>query len=83
MISTKVAIGAPVLKFDGCLKTLPLSLSEMPDSTALRWFSNNSQKDVHFDKHVGRRTDWSRGRTADIFREICKNQIQKRRSTIG
>ena len=30
-------------KFDGCLKTLPVSLSEMPDSMALRWFSNNSE----------------------------------------
>ena len=42
----------PVSKFDGCLETLPVGLSEMPDSTVLRWFSNNSQRDVHFDKHV-------------------------------
>ena len=68
----------PIEKFDGCLETLPVGLSEMPDLTALRWFSDNSQRDVHFDKHVVRRTDWSGGRTADIFREICQNQIQKR-----
>ena len=68
----------PVYKFDGCLETLPVSLSEMPDLTAVRWFSDNSQRDVHFDKHVVRRTDWSRGRAADIVREICQNQIQKR-----
>ena len=42
----------PVEKFDGCLKTLPVSLSKMPDTTALRWFSNNSKRDVYFDKHV-------------------------------
>ena len=68
--------------FDGCLKSLPVSLSEMPDSTVLRWFSNNSQRDVYFDKHVVRRTDWSR-RTADVFWEIGENQIQKRWRTIG
>ena len=33
----------PVYKFDGCLETLPVGLSEMPDSTAVRWFSDNSQ----------------------------------------
>ena len=71
------------MKFDGCLKSLPVGLSEMPDSTALRWFSNNSQRDVHFDKDVVRRTDLSGGRAADIVREICQNQIQKRWSTIG
>ena len=65
------------------METLPVGLSEMPDSMALRWFSDDSQRDVHFDKDVVRRTDWSRGRTADIFREICKNEIQKRWSTIG
>ena len=43
-----------VSKFDGCLKTLPVSLSGMPDLTELRWFSNNSQRDVYFDKHVVR-----------------------------
>ena len=58
------------------METLPVGLSEMPDSTAVRWFSDN--RDVHFDKDVVRRTDWSGGRTADIFREICQNQIQKR-----
>ena len=36
------------------------------------------QRDVHFDKDVVRRTDWSGGRAADIVREICQNQIQKR-----
>ena len=70
--------GRPVEKFDGCLETLPVSLSEMPDSTAVRWFSDNTERDVYFDKDVVRRTDWSGGRTADIFREICQNQIQKR-----
>ena len=55
----------------------------MPDSTVLRWISNNSQRDVYFDKHMVRRTDWSGGRTADIFRGICQNQIQKRSSSIG
>ena len=55
------------MKFDSCLETLPVSLNEMPDSTALRWFSDNSQRDVHFDKDVVRRTDWSGGRAADIF----------------
>ena len=49
--------GRPVSKFDGCLATLPVGLSEMPDSMALTWFSNNSQRDVHFDKDVVRRTD--------------------------
>ena len=28
--------GRPVEKFDGCLKTLPFGLSEMPDWTALK-----------------------------------------------
>ena len=37
------------MKFDSCLKTLPVGLSKMPDSTVLRWFSDNSQRDVHFD----------------------------------
>ena len=59
--------------FEGCLETLPVGLSEMPDSTAVRWFSDNSQRDVPFDKDVVRRTDWSGGRAADIFREICQN----------
>ena len=67
--------GRPVEKFDGCLETLPVSLSEMPDSTALRWFSNNNQRDVHFNKLMVRLTDWSRGRTADICREIGQKQI--------
>ena len=49
------------MKFDGCLETLPVGLSKMPDSTALRWFSDNSQRDVHFDKDVVRRIDWSGG----------------------
>ena len=75
--------GRSVSTFDGCLETLPVGLSGMPDSTALRWFSDNSQKDVHFDKDVVRRTDWSGGRTADIVREICQTQIQMRWSTIG
>ena len=43
--------GRPVSKFDGCLKSLPVGLSEMPDLLALRWLSNNSQRDVHFNKH--------------------------------
>ena len=43
MMLEKIAIGDQ-LKFDGCLKTLPLNLSEMPDSTALRCFFNNSQR---------------------------------------
>ena len=64
------------------METLPVGLSEMPDLTSLRWFSDNIQRDVHFDKHVVRRIDWSRGRTADIFREICQNQIQKRWRTV-
>ena len=46
--------GRPAKKLDGCLKTLPVSLSEMPDSTALKWFSTHSQRDVYFDKHVVR-----------------------------
>ena len=46
--------GRQVFKFDGCLETLPVSLREMPDSTVLRWFSNNSQRDVYFDEHVDR-----------------------------
>ena len=75
--------GRPVEKFDGCLETLPVGLSEMPDSTAVRWFSHNSQRDVHFDKHVARRTDWSRRRKVGIFWEIGQNKIQKRWSTIG
>ena len=75
--------GTSVEKFDGCLETLPVGFSEMPDSTALRWFSNNNQRDAYFDKHVVRRTDWSGGRTTDIFSEICQNQIQKRCSTVG
>ena len=52
------------------METLPVGLSEMPDSTAVRWFSDNSQRDVHFDKDVVRRTEWSGGRAADIVREI-------------
>ena len=36
----------PVYKFDGCLETLPVGLSEMPDSTAVRCFSDNGQRDV-------------------------------------
>ena len=28
--------GRPVYKFNGCLKSLPVGLSEMPDSTVLR-----------------------------------------------
>ena len=63
----KVASGRPVLKFDGCLETLPVVLSEMPDSTTLRWFSDNSQRDVHFDKHVVRRTDWSKSVVSVAF----------------
>ena len=43
-----------VEKFNGCFKTLPVGLSEMPDSTVLRWFSDNSQNDVYFDKDVVR-----------------------------
>ena len=62
------------------METLPVSLSIMPDSTVLRWFSNNSQRDVYFDKHVVRRTDWSGGRTADIFREFVK--IRSRRDGV-
>ena len=73
----------PFKKFDGCLQSPPVSLSEMPDSMVLRGFSNNSQRDVYFDKDVVRRTDWSGGRTADIFREIGQNQIQKRWSPVG
>ena len=65
------------MKCDGCLETLPVGLSEMPDSTVLRWFSYNSQRDVHFDKYVVRRTDWSGGRTADIFWEIGQNQSRR------
>ena len=73
----KVVIGDQS-KFDGCLETLPVSLSEMPDSMAVRWFSdNNSQIDVHFDKDVVRRTDWSGGRTADIFMEICQSDPEE------
>ena len=60
------------------METLPVGLSEMPDSTAVRWFSDYRQRDVHFDKDVVRRTDWSGGRATDIVREICQNQIQKR-----
>ena len=63
--------------FDGCMETLPVSLSEMPDATVLGSFSNTSQRDVYFDKHVVRRTDWSRGRAADIVREICQNQTRR------
>ena len=51
--------GRPVQKFDGCLETLPVGLSDIRDSTALNSFSDNSQRDVHFDKHVVRRTYWS------------------------
>ena len=40
----------------------------MPDSTALRWFSDNNQRNVHFYKHVVRITDWRGGTTVDIFR---------------
>ena len=51
------------------MKSLPVGLSAMPDLTALRWFSDNSQRDVHFDKDVVRRTDWSRRRAAEqVFR---------------
>ena len=46
--------GRPVLKFDGCLKSLPVGLSEMPDSTALTRFSHNSQRHIYFDEHVVR-----------------------------
>ena len=46
--------GRSVWRFGGCLKSLPIGLSEMPDSMMLRWFSNNSQRDVYFDKHVVR-----------------------------
>ena len=46
--------GRPVSKFDGCLKSLPIGLSEMPDLMVLRWFSNNSQRDVYIDKHMVR-----------------------------
>ena len=74
----KVASGRPVLKFDGCLETLPVGLSELTNSTAVRWFSDKSQRDVYFDNHVVRIIDWSGRRAADIFREICQNQIQKR-----
>ena len=63
--------GRPVLKFDGCLETLPVGLSEMPDSTALIWFSTNCQRDVHFDKDVVRRTDWSGGGTLLMFGLCC------------
>ena len=57
------------------METLPVGLSEMPDSTAFRWFSDNSQRDVRFDKDMVRRTDWSGGRAADIVREICQNVV--------
>ena len=46
--------GGPVQKFDGCLKSQPVSLSEIPDLTVLRWFSNDSQRDVYFDELVVR-----------------------------
>ena len=59
------------------METPPVGLSEVPDSTAVRWFSDNSQRDVHFYKHVVRRTDWSGGRTA-VFSWKFVNQIQKR-----
>ena len=38
------------MKFYDCLKSLPVGLSKMPDLSALRWFSNNSQRDDHFNK---------------------------------
>ena len=44
--------GRPVLKRDGCLHFLPICLSEMPDSPLLRKFSENSQRDVDFHKHM-------------------------------
>ena len=38
--------GRPVLKRDGCLQSLPICLSELPASPALRKLSENSQRDV-------------------------------------
>ena len=46
--------GRPVSKFDGCLKSLPVGLSEMQESLPLRRFSKNGQRDDHFDKHMVR-----------------------------
>ena len=51
----KVVMG--VWKIDGCLETLSVGLSEMPDWTVLRCFSDDNHRDVHFDKNVVRRTD--------------------------
>ena len=53
-MSEEIEIGDQSRNFNGCLKSLPVSLSEMPDTTVLRSFSNNSQRDVYFDKHVVR-----------------------------
>ena len=40
----KSSDGSPVWKFDGCLETLPVSLSEMPDLTVLMWFSDKPER---------------------------------------
>ena len=62
------------------METLLVGLSEMPDSTAVRWFSDNSQRDVHFDKDVVRRTDWSRGKQQILSGKFAK--IRSRRDRV-
>ena len=43
--------GRPVLKRDGCLQSLPICLSEMPDSLALKELSENIKRDMDSHKH--------------------------------
>ena len=46
------------MKRDGCLQSLPICLSEMPDSPVLRQLSENIQRDVDSRKHMIRLTNW-------------------------
>ena len=46
-----------VLKCDGCLQSLPVCLSELPELLVLRLFSENGQRDVDFHKHMIRLTN--------------------------
>ena len=75
--------GRPVLKSDGCLQSLPICLSEMPDSPALRQLSKNSKRDVDFRKHMIRRTNWSREKAEDICGKVNPHQMQKGKFSTG
>ena len=50
MAALSVMAQGSAIKFYGCLKSLPVGLSEVPDLSALRGFFNNSQRDDRSNK---------------------------------